>query len=292
LFKKYLKSTITKDYIDPLPINVPDSDSYRKIISKKEYIYSHPGIISTEYSSTEGVDEQTAKKYFYPSDISTFVLSDDPSENVYYKNNYKKMNQFHILSKPVQVETDIGIPVEITPDNNIGASKGLAGFNKISTKRTLYNDKLMPDKIQISKGEFPLEDKVHFTKYDNYENILEYKLENDMPVSVIWAYNHNFPVAKIKSVPYDEEYMNGLSEQIQDIRDDEQMRTKLSVLQNKYPDALITTFTYEPVFGMTSQTDSNGKTTYYEYDGFGRLKRIKDQDGNIIKAYEYNYKKN
>lgn len=58
-----------------------------------------------------------------------------------------------------------------------------------------------------------------------------------------------------------------------------------------YPaDAEVTTYTYESLVGMKTRTDTKGQTTYYDYDDFKRLKSIKDQDGNVIKSYRYNYK--
>lgn len=51
--------------------------------------------------------------------------------------------------------------------------------------------------------------------------------------------------------------------------------------------ASIVTYTYIPGVGKTSETDTNGVTTYYEYDGFGRLLRVLDNNRNKIKEYEY-----
>ena len=51
--------------------------------------------------------------------------------------------------------------------------------------------------------------------------------------------------------------------------------------------AMITTYNQDPLVGITSQTDPNGRTIYHEHDDFGRLKRVKDNDGNIVSKNEY-----
>lgn len=57
-----------------------------------------------------------------------------------------------------------------------------------------------------------------------------------------------------------------------------------------YPaSAQMTTYTYDPLIGMTSQCDVNNRITYYQYDALTRLKRIRDQDYNILKSYDYQY---
>lgn len=57
-----------------------------------------------------------------------------------------------------------------------------------------------------------------------------------------------------------------------------------------YPrDARMTTYTYEPLVGITSQCDTNNSIVYYEYDGLGRLVLIKDLFKNILKKYSYSY---
>ena len=53
--------------------------------------------------------------------------------------------------------------------------------------------------------------------------------------------------------------------------------------------AQMTSYTYNPGIGVTSVCDVDNRVTYYFYDGLGRLKYVKDQDGNIVKTIDYHY---
>lgn len=58
-----------------------------------------------------------------------------------------------------------------------------------------------------------------------------------------------------------------------------------------YPqNAQMTTYTFDPMIGMTSETNANSEVTYYDYDNFQRLKSTRDKDGNVVKSYTYHYK--
>lgn len=53
--------------------------------------------------------------------------------------------------------------------------------------------------------------------------------------------------------------------------------------------ALVTTFTHEPLFGLSTVCDPNGAVSRYEYDPSGRLLAVRDQDGNLLTTYRYQY---
>ncbi|RFM25758.1 hypothetical protein DXN05_23285 [Deminuibacter soli] len=53
--------------------------------------------------------------------------------------------------------------------------------------------------------------------------------------------------------------------------------------------ALMSTSTYIPLIGIDSKCDAAGSASYFEYDNFGRLKIVRDQDKNIIKRICYAY---
>lgn len=67
--------------------------------------------------------------------------------------------------------------------------------------------------------------------------------------------------------------------------------TRLDEIRVFPAEAQMITYTHAPGIGITSQTDANNVTTYYEYDSFGRLKWLRDKDKNIVKKIDYHYRK-
>ncbi|MFM7857074.1 MAG: hypothetical protein ACKO96_35400, partial [Flammeovirgaceae bacterium] len=60
-----------------------------------------------------------------------------------------------------------------------------------------------------------------------------------------------------------------------------------------YPvDAIVTTFSYTILKGISSVQDVNGNFSFYHYDSSSRLSYITDKDGNITKSIDYHFKGN
>ena len=53
--------------------------------------------------------------------------------------------------------------------------------------------------------------------------------------------------------------------------------------------ASMSSCTYDPLIGITSQTGVDDKVVYYQYDSNGRLMLVRDENRNILKRFCYNY---
>lgn len=135
---------------------------------------------------------------------------------------------------------------------------------------------------------------------DTNGNVVQSQTSADEKLSIIWGYNSTFPVVKIEGIAYADiisTIKTDISNRVYTASSDyasvkvdvDYLKDRLSSLMSdsRYT---VSIFTYSPLIGMTSQTDPNGVTTYYDYDSFGRLKAVKDHQGNILKSYEYHYK--
>jgi len=123
--------------------------------------------------------------------------------------------------------------------------------------------------------------KIIYNQYDTNGNILQYTIESGTPVAIIWGYNKSQPIAKIENATYAEvEALPGFGAGFTIVTS--LSAAQESTLRNNLPEAMVTTYTYTPLVGITSVTDPKGITSYYTYDTFGRLQYVKDQNLNVL----------
>ena len=130
---------------------------------------------------------------------------------------------------------------------------------------------------------------VYFTAYDSAGGPAAENKNYDVNTTWLWGYNHTCPVAKVVGASYATalSYINNAV--LQNPSSDSALRTELNKIRTGLAGttALVTTYTYSPLLGITSLTDPSGKTVYYQYDDHGRLSVVLDQYNNVVKAYSY-----
>lgn len=129
-----------------------------------------------------------------------------------------------------------------------------------------------------------------FTNYDLNGNLREELKANDIRTNYLWGYNNQYPVAKVVGSIY--ATVSGMvnASVLNAPANDNALRTELNQLRDGLATtkAMVTTYTYSAQGNITSETDPSGKTTYYEYDGLGRLVLVRDDQNNIIRKIAYN----
>ncbi len=146
-----------------------------------------------------------------------------------------------------------------------------------------------------------------YDRYDSKGNILQYSEKGLKPTTFIWGYDQTLPIAKIEGINYidlasklgfpntADGYKNlsivSKSDLDKDQGTENILITELDAFR-KEPNLTgyqTSTYTYNPLIGLTSITLPSGQREAYKYDDNNRLKQIEDINGNILKENKYNY---
>lgn len=151
---------------------------------------------------------------------------------------------------------------------------------------------------------------IKYEVYDEKGHVVQYSTTPDsstgigVPTTIIWGYNKTMPIAKIDgatlaNIPQNliDAIVNASNEDANASPADAQAKEDalLAQLENfKNNTALsgfsVSVYTYNPSVGVTNVLPPNGIREIYVYDSFGRLEKVKDVNGNVLKDYQYNYK--
>jgi YD repeat-containing protein len=303
--------TILCDY-SPTPYNLPQAyqwrfqilahqlSSYRtqldsvvvtenEVAVKEKYTYHPTTLQLTSKKILQSDNTLLEYRYFYPND--------------YNFSPYTEMTTSHILSPVIE---------EKIYNNTKYIGGHLTKYMNITQgDKTLY----VPDKKYFSvlavpsasdpstftsEGEnttiYPFANMVYgnYTQYGKPQSMIYNDAEK---VVYLWGYNYQYPIAEIKNATYSEVEsavqsifsvagMDALSA----LATPNETKLKDGSLQKALSHALVTTYTYKPMVGILTSTDPRGVTTTGEYDPFGRLQTIKDENNKVLENYEYHYK--
>jgi len=201
------------------------------------------------------------------------------------KNNQKLLTA-NMTSLPLETKTMI-------KKNNADAGIVMA---RSETKYENAGNKFPSSAVSYDSQNI-LASEVIFNQYDSKGNLEEYTTKDGIPVSLVWGYNKTQPIAKIEGATYSQvsPYISDMvtrSDADTDSTSEQVLQNALDLFRNKAELAgfQITTYVYDPLVGMKSMTPPSGIREIYQYDKAGRLDKITDENGNVLKKYKYNYK--
>lgn len=131
-------------------------------------------------------------------------------------------------------------------------------------------------------------------QYDALGNVQQQQNRSGKITTSLWGYRAAHLIAEIDNATYAQVLTVLGQATIDRLRGaapggDAQVRALLHPLRSDLPKAQMTSYTYEPLVGITSQTGPDGRTIFYEYDALGRLLRVRDEQNRILSENEYQY---
>jgi len=268
-----------------------DNVAEGNVTTSTSYFYENPNHFNaTKIVKTNSEGANTVIKNYYVPDVTS--ISSLPNGNISgaMLDAIGVMKQQNAISL---VQTD-----ELKNGENLFSKRILfKNWNFQEPINTIggapqYLNLIAPEIVQSAKGTTSFEDRIIYKKLDTKGNIIEVTQENGKPISIIWGYNNTLAVAKLENATYTSISASAIA----DIQSKSNTGTEaeliaaLNSLRSSLPNAMITTYTYKPLVGVTSITDPKGMKTTYEYDTFGRLKEVRDNDGKLLSENEYHYK--
>jgi len=258
-----------------------DTNGVNPVTTVTDFKYGNPlhkNLTETQFLNSKGETVKTINQY--PSDLLAGI--DETTSST-----ISNMINSNVLNPVLKTETKVN---DITTQSII-TNYSIKTHNESNSSNNMY----LPSNIKIlKKGSTNYEEAIQYASYDNNGNILQEQKTNGTPVSYIWGYKNEYPVAKIENISYNSIPSNLITniQSAADSGNEAQLKLALSSLRNapELADAMVTTLTYIPLIGISSMTDPKGETTTYTYDSFGRLETVKDAQGNLISENQYHYK--
>lgn len=241
---------------------------------------NHKEATIKESSSRTG--ESILTEHFYPVDFPNNSIA-------------TSLKSRHIINVPMETVStfcknsdQLVTAAERTAYSNMGFPIAMYSFKNLSTQRSNYNTWTS----QNGLTGFEQITSISYNSVGKPRGVTEY---GQAQTVYIWGYNNEYPIAMIKGASQDavisklggQSALNNLEKALVPTMDADVLFSMLSEIQG----ALVTTYEYRPLIGITKMIAPNGMITSYEYDALGRLVKINDHHNTNIQQFQYNFRR-
>jgi hypothetical protein len=257
--------------------------------STEETLYNSNNFSPSEVKSKNSKNQDLKVKYTYPLDY--IITSSAPAwlENLQQKKAIRLPIESYTILKDGSGQEYVTGGTLITYKSNQPVPEK---FYSLELSSPILLSAFVPS--ALVNGTFVMDsrykERISFSEYDTYYNLLGQSKTNDILTSYIWGYNNQYPVAEIIGMTASSAISSAnlnLSI-INNPQSDIALRSELNKLR-QIPNVYVKTYTYKHLVGLTSETDFNNRSTFYEYDNYNRLSLVRDFNNNVIKKICYNY---
>jgi len=279
---------------------------YMSSLMQSRYLYADSYLltehVTTDYTNNGNVTVTETNSYnTHDQVVSSTFTGAKPHSSTY---TYPGMTSPVSAIEQQMMQANIMSPVLLSRTYAQGMSAYSVSGQRIDyAEYTMDNGstRLLPSSlsrlsvINGTAGNF--EEEMQVVSYSSNGNPQEVIDRSGMHTVYLWSYNDNYLVAEIKNATLSQvASVLGISvEQLASASSPSPATLSGLHSNTALSDAMVTTWTYLPMVGITSQTDPSGMATYYSYDSLGRLKEVYRYEGNavspsnkrILKQYTY-----
>ncbi len=257
----------------------------------------NPVMRTTDYEYNNASHKQVTKTIIDKGNDETKVIdneypSDYPLGSLTTNTTFNRMVSDNMLNPIIKQQTSLNGSIKM----------GMTINNFIVDP----HDHVVLSNTQTAKGNAVLEDRIIIHSYYPNGKIREVSKKDGVHEFYVWGYNGEYPIIKVvngednfvmssvqNALPSGYSTLESLLVSIPDLPDNPGQQAVWkdfnTGLRESLPNSMVTTYTYDPLVGVTSVTDPRGETVYYVYDSFNRLKEVRDDGGNLVTDYEYHY---
>ncbi|MEM6718513.1 MAG: DUF6443 domain-containing protein, partial [Bacteroidota bacterium] len=264
--------------------------------TRKEFFYDENDVMSETVTTTKSIFNHKNRIKEKTTEFAEGGYTTIYKEEIRYPYDYEFAEytsaEQTVLDKMATIN-QIEAPVQ-----NKQYKNGVLIYDTQRIFKEFYPNVIKVSEIKSAKANTIKQSRVKFHGYTNLGQPIEVSQTDGTRISYVWGYDSMYPIAKLENASYENltssqatAFANAYLASNADINtgSEDALELALENIRTSFPEAMVTTLTYDPMIGVTRTTDPRGYTSYFEYDEMHRLKRVKDADNHILSANEYLY---